>query len=506
MRISKTIAIFVLAGAAFGPSGPAGLTFAAADVHPTPKEEFSFSFQNLEPGKRVILRGLTLIHMIALAHGVDDDKVSGGPKWLDVDKFDVIAKPPTIKAARPELQEMLRMLLEQRFGLKAHKEDKQFPVFVWTAGKNGVHLTPSKSESEGDSAQNSAGGFLAQKCTGMTVEDLGKRVRLFAAGYFTHDVVDRTGAKGRFDFALKWSGRGQVGRIPDAISLFDMLEKQYGIKTGEDTMSLPAVVVDNANEMPAPNPPDTNALLPPLPTEFEVASVKINKESQTQMNFRFLGGRLDLRAIPMREMIEFAYGIDDDKMIVGAPSWVEHELYDMVAKTDPTVDFVGMQPMIQKLLEDQFHLKTHRESRPLEVYALTVGKNGPKLMPGDEAARSDCKRSADRTGSLIMTCVNTTMAEFGDKMRRNAPGYIDLPVDDATGLKGAFNFMVTWNGRAVTDPSRAGRGGDGSPESADPGSGITFFSAVEKLGLKLTKEKRPMLVLVVDRIERVPDN
>src|SRR5262249_25992354 len=156
------------------------------------------------------------------------------------------------------------------------------------------------------------------------------------------------------------------------------------------TMSLPAVVVESANETPAPNPPDTNALLPPLPTEFEVASGKINKESQAQMHFRFLGGGLELRPIPLRGMIEFADGIDDDKMIGGAPSWVEHELYDMVAKTDPTVDFVGIQPMIQKVLEDQFHLKTHRESRPLEVYALTVGKNGPKLTPGDETARSDC--------------------------------------------------------------------------------------------------------------------
>src|SRR5580698_361621 len=98
MRISTTIATILMAGAAFGQGGSTNATFVAADVHASPKEEFAFSFQNLAPGNRVILRGLTLTHMIALAYGVEDDKISGGPKWLDGDKFDVIAKPPTTTA------------------------------------------------------------------------------------------------------------------------------------------------------------------------------------------------------------------------------------------------------------------------------------------------------------------------------------------------------------------------------------------------------------------------
>jgi uncharacterized protein (TIGR03435 family) len=83
----------------------------------------------------------------------------------------------------------------------------------------------------------------------------------------------------------------------------------------------------------------------------------------------------------MKDIIKFAYGVDNDKMIVGAPSWAEHELYDIVAKTDSSLDFIGMQPMLQKLLGEGFHLKVHRENRPVEVYALAVGKNGPKLAP-----------------------------------------------------------------------------------------------------------------------------
>jgi uncharacterized protein (TIGR03435 family) len=493
--MSTAISMILMTCAAFGQSGPASAKFVAADVHVTPKEELPFSFTNLAPGNRVVLRSVTLTRMIAAAYGVSSDKISGGPKWLDTDHFDVIAKPPSTTAKMPELQEMLRALLAERFQLKARAEDKQFPVYVWTPAKNGLHLTPSKSDSENCDTPN-GDGFLVRNCTGMTVEELARQVHLFANGYFNFDVVDRTGATGRYDFALKWSGRGQVGMMPDAISLYDVLEKQYGIKTGQDKVSLPAVVVESANETPSPNPPDTDALLPPLPKEFEVSQVKINKDAQAKPYFRFVGGRIDALAIPMKEMIEFAYGVDDDNMVVGAPSWAEHELYDIVAKTDPTVDFVGMQPMLQKLLEERFHLKVHHEERPVEIYALTVGKNAPKLTPGDPAARSDCKRSVNV--ALTVTCENTTMTEFAEKVRGFAPGYIDLPVADLTGLKGAFNFAVSWNGRAVTAPRK---GADGSEEV---GSGVTFFGGVEKIGLKLTKEKHAMPVVVVDKIDRAP--
>jgi uncharacterized protein (TIGR03435 family) len=65
-------------------------------------------------------------------------------------------------------------------------------------------------------------------------------------------------------------------------------------------------------------------------------------------------------------------------------------------------------------------------------------------------------------------------------------------------LKGAFNFAVSWNDRAATDPGRL-RSTDATAEPAELGSGITFFTGVEKIGLKMTREKRPMPVVVVDK-------
>jgi uncharacterized protein (TIGR03435 family) len=499
MRKTTAILMVLMTGAAFGQDQPAGARFVAADIHTSAKDAFDFG-NNLAPGNRVTLRGATMTRLIELAYGVPENHVVDGPKWVDVDKFDVLAKPPAA-AKLPELQAMMQTLLAERFQLKVKKEERKFPVYVFTAAKTGLKLKPSKSKTEGDCVHPDDNS-VNRICTGLTIEELGQHLRIYASGYFDREVLDRTSATGRYDFTLKWSGKGLLGHSPDAISLYDVLEKQYGIKTDQDTMPMPVIAVESVNQTPSPNPPGTTELLPPMPTEFEVAVLKINKDPQQRQNFRFANGRVDATGLPLKPIIGFAYGIDED-MIVGAQPWMDTELFDLTAKTDPGMDLTGMQPMLQKLLEERFHLKVHREDRPVEVYALTAAK-GVKLTPGDPSARGGCKVSVEN-GLRTYTCQNTTLAEFAEKVRGVAAGYLDRPVVDLTGLKGAYNFAVSWNGVNVTRP-QSGRGGDAAASGvpSDPGSGITFFKGLEKIGLKAAKEKHPMPVLVIDKADRAP--
>jgi uncharacterized protein (TIGR03435 family) len=94
--------------------------FEVADVHLSAPTTFPFMNGPILHGDRYVLRNATIVDMIATAYGVDANNVLEGPAWLEMDRFDVIAKAPP--ATPPEtLKLMLRALLADRFD---HVEEK----------------------------------------------------------------------------------------------------------------------------------------------------------------------------------------------------------------------------------------------------------------------------------------------------------------------------------------------------------------------------------------------
>ncbi len=109
---------------------------------------------------------------------------------------------------------------------------------------------------------------------------------------------------------------------------------------------------------------------------------------------RSVPGRLELPCQPVRGLIRIAYiranfrtTGEDNLQMDGGPGWIEAQ-YSVAAKADgPTPIEVMEGPMLQKLLEDRFHLRTHRETREASVYALSIAKGGLKIKP---AAPGSC--------------------------------------------------------------------------------------------------------------------
>lgn len=95
------------------------------------------------------------------------------------------------------------------------------------------------------------------------------------------------------------------------------------------------------------------------------------------------------------------------------------------------------------------------------------------------------------------------MALFADRVRQFAAAYLDHPVVDLTGLKGSYDFSVSWVGRGALMGTAAPPSTNG--EASDRPVGQTVFEAVEKqLGLKLAAQKHPMPVIVIDQLDRKP--
>jgi uncharacterized protein (TIGR03435 family) len=104
----------------------------------------------------------------------------------------------------------------------------------------------------------------------------------------------------------------------------------------------------------------------------------------------------------------------------------------------------------------------------------------------------------------MVNCQNVSMAQFAEMLPNIAPGYLRTNVVDATGLEGGYDFVFSFSPMGAIQMVRAAANGE-SAEASEPSGAISLFDALNKqLGLKLETVKRPVPVLVIDKIERKP--
>jgi uncharacterized protein (TIGR03435 family) len=497
-------------------------SFEVADVHVSADQSVPFMDIGFV-GSRYEIRHASMMDLITTAYEVDSELVSGGPAWLEKQRFDIIAKvSPRVPEA--ERRQMLQALLADRFKLTLHQEKRPLDVFVLTSGKH-VQMKPSEGEGrsscQGPPPSEGRQPYIVLNCQHMTMDEFAVRFHQMAGGYVTHTMVNQTTLEGAYDFTIKWSNRGDY-RPPQpgdtdpnpGISFFDAVDKQLGLKLTADKRPIPALVVDTVNETPTPNAPDVTSNLPAMPTEFEVASVKANKSGQQGTSIvPKAGGRIEITNATLKLMIALAWSLErDQNRIVGGPKWTDSDRFDVIAKTSAFPEnapppFDAVRVMVRSLLQDRFKIAAHMEDQQGDTWNFVVAKGGPKMKQADPANRPGCKPSqaaptTSGTPMLEYLCQNTTMAQLLDGIRNVAGGYVDRPAVDMTGLKDAYDFTIRWTPRNALLNS-----GDGSASAADPSGGISFFDAVEKqLGIRMESGKQKISVLVIDHVEQPTEN
>jgi uncharacterized protein (TIGR03435 family) len=242
---------------------------------------------------------------------------------------------------------------------------------------------------------------------------------------------------------------------------------------------------------------------------FEVASIKPTDRAFSGRSVRMPpdDGMVTMRGWSLKELILFAWGNNGmglhPSLIAGGPNWFDRDRYDIVAKPEghriPTHE--ERKQMLKALLIDRFQLKFHRESKETAVYALVVGRAGPKMK----------ERKADDGGAPFslplngfrMPGRNASMAQLAGILQSliplTDPERDNRPVIDKTGLNGRFDFDLKW---APDSTLAGGRGG-----ATDLADAPDLFTAVqEQLGLKLEAQRVPMEVLVIDHVDRPTEN
>ena len=104
--------------------------------------------------------------------------------------------------------------------------------------------------------------------------------------------------------------------------------------------------------------------------------------------------------------IRAAYGIPNYR-ISGGPDGIESDRYHITTRAAAAR---RAQPMRMSKRKDRFKLKVHRATKGLPVYALVVGKNGPKMKPGKDDGETEIGGSGHLINSRGMTMKG--VAEF----------------------------------------------------------------------------------------------
>jgi len=247
-----------------------GPAFEAATVRPNTSGETRRQIEVL-PGGRFNAINMTLWQILSIAYPIDgkfrdEINLTGGPGWINSDRFDIIAKAegsPQLDTNKPgsivtevdrdaveRIRLMLRRFLAERFKLRLHHETRQLPIYDLVMAKKGSGFGPELRKAADDCGRDcgSIRRMGPDRVVGTSVS-MGSLAHSMS-DWVRRTVVDNTGIAGPMDLTLTWAPDG----APDsgAPSIFTAVEEQLGLKLVPARGPVDVLVVDSA-ERPTPD-------------------------------------------------------------------------------------------------------------------------------------------------------------------------------------------------------------------------------------------------------------
>ena len=221
-------------------------------------------------------KNVTLKELIGFTYRIQQFQISGGPRWIGSDRYDIEGKAEDPKADFDQLRLMLQTLFEERFKLKVHRETKESPVYALVAGKGGPRIKLSSDQVSQDvNGPAPAGAGPNRGAIRIGVGNLvGNAVTIswFASmlsSRLDRLIMDKTNLSGRFDIRLKWTPspgeslfgvpaeiidmNGVTVRLdPSGPSIFSAIQEQLGLKLESAKAPVDLLVIDRV-ERPSEN-------------------------------------------------------------------------------------------------------------------------------------------------------------------------------------------------------------------------------------------------------------
>ena len=207
------------------------------------------------PDGTLTMRNQPIRSILLYGSPVPVREIEGFPDWVARDGYDIVAKTPA-GSTRQQTPAMMRRMLEDRFKLKGHVEERDRPIFALVVARTDGRLGPQIKASTLDCATPDA-RCGASFGAGSIVSD---HIRIddmlpFFSGLAGRSVINRTGLTGFYALTLRWApprAPNSDAPVDDTPEFFTAIQEQLGLKVQPGTMQMPVFIVDSI-ERPSEN-------------------------------------------------------------------------------------------------------------------------------------------------------------------------------------------------------------------------------------------------------------
>jgi uncharacterized protein (TIGR03435 family) len=228
--------------------------FDAASIKPNSSVRIGIMIHTTKSGD-FEATNVSLRNLVAYAYRVKEFQTIGGAKWIDSERYDVLAKPtPDGNMSDERNRIRMRSLLADRFQLVVHNETKDMPVYALVVAKNGPHMQPWNGDTSRQGI-NGQRGFMI--CSGVSMKSFAE---WGLAPRLGNIVLDKTGLTGEFDFKLQYADDSppkpgadpaETAIDPASPSLMSAIQEQLGLKLETQKAQVEVIVVDRAEKASA---------------------------------------------------------------------------------------------------------------------------------------------------------------------------------------------------------------------------------------------------------------
>jgi uncharacterized protein (TIGR03435 family) len=232
------------------------LVFDVAAVKPTPPDQRGGIVHQLPGGQSYEAIGASLRVIMTVAYTVTDRQISGGPDWINSDRWNIEAKSER-RGTSDELHAALAALLEERFKLKVRHETRELPVYILTVDKKGSKMpVHDPADLKHEPIGGGPGGLSGENATM-------NYFAFFLSRILDLNVIDRTELPDHYDVKFHFVpdaatfGRGggdgaAIPAMPDGPDIFTALREQLGLRLEKGRGPVDYLVIEHA-EKPSEN-------------------------------------------------------------------------------------------------------------------------------------------------------------------------------------------------------------------------------------------------------------